>query len=383
VYSIVTKSLWTTILWALICSSTHAQIASELTTINLSSDINVRVPADFGTLLSSDHGIIDIDIASLLSDGTNWLGDIGGADIDAYQDPSDNCGMRMFSVDSTIELPGGTVEPSDLFDDFGTIQFDGSAEGIPGGVNIDAVSRDPASCLIVFSINVATELEGAMYSSGDLIGWAPGVGFSLYRADLFGVDIDGLQLLPDNRMLISTDVDFDFGDVIAFDEDVVEVIPSGVDTVQLVAFSPRDLDSSWISADVDALSAELRRQPGSFRWLAASSTAFENAGSVSITIERVGGTDGSVDLDWSTSSGSAIEGEDYNGASGTLTFNDGDRFFGVSINLIDDALFESDETFTVSLSNPSNDGSLGEPTVATITIIDDENFVFADGFESD
>ena len=64
-------------------------------------------------------------------------------------------------------------------------------------------------------------------------------------------------------------------------------------------------------------------------------------------------------------------GVDYTLVAGTLTFIPGDTGETISINIVDDALDESDETVVVTLSNPSN-ASLGATTVHTFTINDND-----------
>lgn len=376
-FSTITTGLLATVLAGTVC----AQSATPLQVIHFSADIETTFPGDGGTLFLSDHGVLDYDFDAGFADGSNYLGDLGAADIDAYQDSSDGCGPRLFSVDITTDLGGLVVRPADIVNDLGSIVLDGSAEGIPDGVDIDAVSRDPDSCLIVFSIDVTADFGGATYRPGDLIGWDPGSGFSLYRFDNFGVDIDALHILEDGRYLVSTATDVDWGDVTASDDDVVEIIPGGPGSFQVLAFAPSSLDASWGPADLNALSAERRLFPGTIRWVDSEVSVLEDAGSISLDVERVGGSDGAVDVDWASAPGTATDGVDYNAGSGTLNFADGSTTFGVVVAPIDDALLEGDETFTVTLSNPTNGATLGSPSVITVTIIDDEDFIFADGFE--
>lgn len=373
----ITAALFAIVLAGTVC----AQSATPLRVVHFSADIETTFPGDGGTLLLSDHGVLGYDVDAGFADGSNYLGDLDAADIDAYQDSSDGCGPRLFSVDITTDLGGLVVRPADVFNDVGSIVLNGVAEGIPDGVDIDAVSRDRTSCLIVFSIDVTADFGGATYRPGDLIGWDPGSGFSLYRFDNFGVDIDALQLLEDGRYLVSTATEVDWGDLVASDGQVVEIIPGGPGSFQVLAFEPAALDASWVPADLDALSAEERRFPGTIRWATSEISVLEDAGSISLDVERVGGSDGAVAVDWASAAGSAADGVDYNGGSGTLNFADGATSGGVVVVPIDDMLLEGDETFTVTLSNPTNGATLGSPGVITVTIIDDEDFLFADGFE--
>ena len=79
-----------------------------------------------------------------------------------------------------------------------------------------------------------------------------------------------------------------------------------------------------------------------------------------------------VTVDWDTSDGTATDGSDYTGRSGgTLTIQAGQRSATVAVQTTDDGDDESDETFTVTLSNPVN-AILGDDTgEATVTDNDD------------
>ena len=68
-------------------------------------------------------------------------------------------------------------------------------------------------------------------------------------------------------------------------------------------------------------------------------------------------------VDYATSDGSALAGEDYTAASGTLSFQAGESSGRVEVVVLDDAHDEGEETLTLRLSNPS-DGQLtdGEAT---------------------
>jgi hypothetical protein len=61
-----------------------------------------------------------------------------------------------------------------------------------------------------------------------------------------------------------------------------------------------------------------------------------------------------VTVDYSTENGTATAGEDYTYTSDTLTFNPGETVGIIYIPIIDDLIYEGDESFYVNLSNPIN-----------------------------
>ena len=60
-----------------------------------------------------------------------------------------------------------------------------------------------------------------------------------------------------------------------------------------------------------------------------------------------------VTVDYATSDGTAVAGSDYTAASGALTFTAGDTSQTVQVTVLTDSDDESDETITLTLSNPS------------------------------
>ena len=78
-----------------------------------------------------------------------------------------------------------------------------------------------------------------------------------------------------------------------------------------------------------------------------------------------------VTVEWATSDGTATAGTDYTAGNGTLTFNAGDSSKTVSVTVAGDNVDEPDETFEVTLTNPSG-ATLGDDT-ATGTITNDDD----------
>ena len=87
-----------------------------------------------------------------------------------------------------------------------------------------------------------------------------------------------------------------------------------------------------------------------------------------ITVERVGGGDFAVSVDFATANGSAVAGIDYTTRTGTLTWDDLDT----SAKTIEVQTLELDEhkSFAVMLSNAQGGATLGAKTSAVVTIRD-------------
>ncbi len=76
---------------------------------------------------------------------------------------------------------------------------------------------------------------------------------------------------------------------------------------------------------------------GQMRLVSGAIARNENAGNFTVGIERTGGDDGIVSVDYGTSDGSASAGSDYNATSGTLTWaSNEDGVKNVSVAILDD-----------------------------------------------
>ena len=74
---------------------------------------------------------------------------------------------------------------------------------------------------------------------------------------------------------------------------------------------------------------------------------------------------------WSTADGTAVAGEDYQAASGTVTFAPNETTKTITVNVIGDFVKEPDEYFTVNLSNPVNAVISGAASVRGVILNDD------------
>jgi hypothetical protein len=95
----------------------------------------------------------------------------------------------------------------------------------------------------------------------------------------------------------------------------------------------------------------------------------QSAGTVTITVNRTGGTAGAISVAYATASGTAVAGTDFTAASGTLNWADGDASSKSFVVAVSDATaFSGSRTFTATLSNSSGGATLSSPSSAGITI---------------
>jgi hypothetical protein len=113
--------------------------------------------------------------------------------------------------------------------------------------------------------------------------------------------------------------------------------------------------------------------PGVISFSAAAYSVAENGGTARIVINRTGGAEG-ITVDFAISDGSAVATDDYTatGLVGTLTFAANELSKTILIPIVDDAAREGNETFLVTLSNPTGGATLGTTRQAVVTIVDND-----------
>ena len=76
-----------------------------------------------------------------------------------------------------------------------------------------------------------------------------------------------------------------------------------------------------------------------------------------------------ITVNYATANGTATAGSDYTSRTGTLTFNSGVTSQSINIPILNDSINEVNETFTLTLTSPTN-ANLGTQTSVTTTISD-------------
>jgi M6 family metalloprotease-like protein len=125
---------------------------------------------------------------------------------------------------------------------------------------------------------------------------------------------------------------------------------------------------------IDTLTVTYTAPAGTLQFSSATYSVNENGGSVLITVTRTGGSNGVVGVSYATSNGTATAGSDYTATSGALSWANGDTSSkSFSVSIIDDAIYEANETVNLTLSNPTGGAALGSPGTAVLTVIENDS----------
>ena len=154
----------------------------------------------------------------------------------------------------------------------------------------------------------------------------------------------------------------------------VEVDPTGNEAITITLPETTDCDASGAICTDDGrkLSHPTSETVAGPPAISVSGAAVQEAeGAVlvfTVTLSRASSR--TITVSYATQDGTAQAGSDYTAASGRLTFNAGDTSQTVQVTVLTDQEDESDETLTLTLSNPSQ-ATLDDAT-ATGTIEDGE-----------
>ncbi|HEX8096965.1 MAG TPA: LamG-like jellyroll fold domain-containing protein, partial [Pyrinomonadaceae bacterium] len=109
----------------------------------------------------------------------------------------------------------------------------------------------------------------------------------------------------------------------------------------------------------------------SLQFLSGTLAVNEASGAATLAVRRRGELTGTATVQYATTAnGTATPNADYTTVSGTLTFAEGEATKTITIPINVDAITEPDETFQVTLSNPTGGAALSTPTTETVTIVD-------------
>ena len=110
---------------------------------------------------------------------------------------------------------------------------------------------------------------------------------------------------------------------------------------------------------------------GRIAFSAATQSVSEGATRVTLTLQR-SSVESAARVSYATSNGTALNRADYRGTSSTVRFRKGQATATITISITNDRKKEGDETFTVTLSKPSNGWALGRTATTVVTITDND-----------
>ncbi|HEX5615727.1 MAG TPA: Calx-beta domain-containing protein [Acidimicrobiia bacterium] len=106
--------------------------------------------------------------------------------------------------------------------------------------------------------------------------------------------------------------------------------------------------------------------------LVGPGTVAEDGGSIAFDVVLTNPSTKTVTVDYATSDGTATAGDDYTATSDTLTFTPGGALSAsISVPVLDDSVFEGNETFDLTLTSATN-ATLGE-SASVVTVLEDDD----------
>ena len=131
----------------------------------------------------------------------------------------------------------------------------------------------------------------------------------------------------------------------------------------------------WATADLAISNVDVG---GTLRWSAPTYSVNEGSGQITLTVFRSGGSAGGVTVDYAIAGVSATAGADFGDPlssgdpPGKLVFGPNVMSRTLTIPIVNDIDVEPNETFTVTLQNAQGGAAVGSPSVATVTIVDND-----------
>jgi hypothetical protein len=228
------------------------EAATPLHEVNVSPDIT----AVFGGVTFVDHDVFTDDL----------IGPVMGVSVGSLPEAADIVGYhrfaggdQLFSLQTRADLGAGVVaQPGDVVRYDGStysLEFDASAQGVPAGVGVDALSMVGGD--LVLSFDVTLDLGGTIVEDEDLVRF-DGFSFSLYfdgsaAGVEAGLDLDAVHLLGKARLLLSFDTTGSISGIDFDDEDLLEHNLSA-GTWEL-SYDGSKHHAGWRAADLDAVQA--------------------------------------------------------------------------------------------------------------------------------
>lgn len=111
---------------------------------------------------------------------------------------------------------------------------------------------------------------------------------------------------------------------------------------------------------------------GALEFSANAYAVDEAGGSLTITVNRRGGSTGEAKVNYAVVGGTATSGTHYTLTSGTLTFAAGETVKTFSMQVSDNATIDGNKTVNIALNTPTGGAVIGTPSTAVVSIIDSD-----------
>ena len=288
--------------------------------------------------------------------------------------------LGAMNLPAWLSLSGTTLSGTPAAGDVGQtppMTITASNGTAPDATQSFAIDVDPAPTGPVLSFSGSTTLTegdaGGMLGSVDVI-LTPGTQTPLPTVSVDYATSDGTALETDDYIATSGTLSFSPGQT------------TKTITFYLIAdqvYEPDETFTITLSNPVNATIQQAARvltivnddAPPQGEIITAASRSFrEPTSGTSMETLYVGlmqANPGTITVDYTTSGGSASSPADYSAVGGTLTFMPGELTKFIDVVLVGDSVAESDETFTFTLSNPTN-ATIATPS-STVTIKDSTN----------
>jgi ELWxxDGT repeat protein len=353
------------------------------------------------TIISDESGIALERSAMSVGEGSGyvvlWVYRIGSGDGTSsvsYTTANGTAlaGTHYTAVSGTIQWgPGDTtqraivvpIQDNSVVNAARTFEFrltgaTGAVLGTPATTVITLLDDDNT---LQFSAPTATVTEGTpgLTLSVTRLGGAAGFASVLWQANDGTARAGSDYGYPGSTMLLWGSLSWNAGDSTAKSLTIPIIndnVAEGAKTFTVSLYSP----SGAALGAMPTVNVTLNDDDSGVMFSAPSYSVGEAAGSVTLTVNRVGLTNSGASVKWAAANGSATYAQDFGGGrgtslpTGTLTWAVGDTTpRTITIPIINDTIADgSDETFTVALSAPSTGMVLSTPSTATVTIVDDE-----------
>ena len=139
--------------------------------------------------------------------------------------------------------------------------------------------------------------------------------------------------------------------------------------VRFTVLLSNPIGGATLTAPTNAIVTILNTNVG-FAFLNATNYVMETNAYVPIFVQRIGGTNGSAQVNYSTTAGTALPGVNYNTISGTLTFVAGESLKAISLPLLYYPRVTGNLALTMHLTSPSTGASLASPSNSVVVVQD-------------